>query len=194
MQSSRWRLLLLSVVLGFALAVPAAALAAAGGANLPLCGSSKGVTSVDISTTPSPTTFVSSGHLSHLGAVTATGDELFTPLGLPPVIPYAITGTETLVAANGDELFGTVNGTGVNNSGATSGTNAVTITGGTGRFADASGSYTETYTGEVTSQIGTIVSGPVTTTIRGHINLRRPVIVRRWMATLPRHNCTNGRH
>jgi hypothetical protein len=67
-------------------------------------------------------------------------------------------------------LFGMVDGTGVNNAGATSGTSTVTITGGTGRFADASGSYTETYTGEVTSQIGTIVSGPITTTIEGHIS------------------------
>lgn len=133
----------------------------------------RGVTSVDISTSPSPTTFVSSGHLSHLGAVTATGDELLTPLGLPPVIPYTLTGTETLVAANGDEVVGTVHGSGVNNSGATSGTNVVTITGGTGRFADASGFYTETYTGKVTSQVGTIVSGPVTTTIRGRINLNK---------------------
>ena len=83
-----------------------------------------------------------------------------------------MTGTETLVAENGDELFGTVNGTGVNNAGATGGKNVATITGGTGRFNGASGSYTETYTGAVTSQVGTVISGPVATTIRGHIRLR----------------------
>ena len=162
MPSSRRRLLLLSVVLGLVRGRPAG-----GGWQPPAAPTyrcavvARASTSVDISTTPSPTTFAAAGHLSHLGAVTATGDELFTPLGLPPVIPYTLMGTETLVAANGDELLGTVHGTGVNNSGSTSGTNVVTITGGTGRFADASGSYTETYTGEITSQIGTIVSGPV---------------------------------
>jgi hypothetical protein len=172
--SSRSRVLLSSAVLGVALVSPASAVAAAAGSDLPLTGRSTGVASVDISTNPSPTTFSSAGQLSHLGAFTATGNESFTPLGLPPAIPYTLTGTETLVAANGDKLFGTVDGTGVNNAGATSGTNVVTITGGTGRFADASGSYTETYTGAITSQVGTIVSGPITTTVQGRISVLRP--------------------
>ena len=168
------RLLFASAVLGVALFTPAVAVAAAAGVDLPLTGRSAGVASVDISTNPSPTTFSSSGQLSHLGAFTATGNESFTPLGLPPAIPYALTGTETLVAANGDKLFGTVDGTGVNNAGATSGTNVVAITGGTGRFADASGSYTETYTGAITSQVGTILSGPIATTIQGRISFLLP--------------------
>ena len=168
--SSRSRLFLSSVVLGVALTTPAAAAAAAGGTNLPLKGKSTGTASVDLATNPSPTTFSASGQLSHLGAVTATGEEFLTPLGAPPAIPYSLTGTETIVAANGDELFGMVDGTGVNNAGATSGTNTVTITGGTGRFAGASGSYTETYTGAITSQVGTVVSGPISTAIQGRIS------------------------
>jgi hypothetical protein len=167
---SRRRLFLSGVAVAAALTSPAAARAAPGGTHRPLSGRGTGVASVDISTTPSPTTFSSSGRLSHLGAFTATGSESLAPLGPPPVIPYALTGTETLTAANGDKLFGTVDGTGVNNAGATNGTNVVTITGGTGRFADASGSYTETYTGAITSQVGTIVSGPITTTIQGRIS------------------------
>jgi hypothetical protein len=47
-------------------------------------------------------------------------------------VPYDLTGTTTLVAANGDKLFGTVTGTGTSNivTGQASGTNLVTITGG----------------------------------------------------------------
>jgi hypothetical protein len=58
----------------------------------------------------------------------------------------------------------------VNNAGATTGTSVVTITGDRGRFADGSGSFTETYTGAVISQLVTIVSGPVTTTLQGGIS------------------------
>lgn len=128
--------------------------------------------SVDTSTTPSPTTFSSSGRLSNLGAFTATGSESFTPFGLPPMIPYTLTGTERIVAANGDKLCGTVKGTGVNNSGNAHGMNTVTISGGTGRFADATGSFTETYTAHVTAYVGTTQSGPITTSIQGHLLTR----------------------
>ena len=78
---------------------------------------------------------------------------------------------QPLVAANGNKLFGTVNGTGVNDTvGLTAqGTNVVTITGGTGRFADATGTYTETYSSSYVAS-GTTVTGPVTTTARGQIS------------------------
>jgi hypothetical protein len=82
-------------------------------------------------------------------------------------------GTQTVVAANGDQLFGTLTGVGVNDiaTSAASGTNVITITGGTGRFSDATGSYTVTYKSQATSMIGTIESGPVTTTFEGALNL-----------------------
>jgi hypothetical protein len=163
------RILLLGLGLGIGLMGTAASQAAASGKNLSLNGKSKGVTSVDISTNPSPLTFSSTGHLSHLGAFVALGNESYTPLGLPPVIPYSVTGTETVVAKNGDELFGSVTGTGVNNSGATKGTNVVTVTGGTGALAGATGTYTERYTGKIFGQIGSSQVGPMTTIIRGHI-------------------------
>ncbi|HEY1508699.1 MAG TPA: hypothetical protein VGF93_06845 [Solirubrobacteraceae bacterium] len=170
MISLRRRFVLSSLVLGVAAISPAVALGA-NSTNLPLKGKSTAVVATDISTTPATVTVSSSGHFSHLGAFIAIGNESLTPLGAPPVIPYRLTGSETLIMANGDNVFGAVNGTGVNNSGATSGTNLVTITGGTGRFANAAGSYTETYTGQIFSQIGTTMLGPVHTTIRGHIRL-----------------------
>jgi hypothetical protein len=165
------RIFVSGLILGGGLIGPAVSHAAASGTKLSLNGKSKGVASVDTSTNPSPVTFSSTGHLSHLGAFVALGNELFTPLGASPVLPYSITGTETVVARNGDELFGSVTGTGVNNSGATRGTNVVTITGGTGALAGATGSYTETYKGRVFGQVGSSLVGPLTTIIRGHISL-----------------------
>jgi hypothetical protein len=169
MTSPRWRLFLSSLVLGVALISPAASLGAAHGTNRPLTGKSTGTATLSLLTGATTSQF--SGQLSHLGAFTGTADELFTPLGLPPLIPYTLMGTETLVAANGEELFGTVNGTGLNNTvGLTAqGTNVVTITGGTGRFAGATGTYTETYSSSYVVS-GTTVTGPFTTTAQGQIS------------------------
>jgi hypothetical protein len=97
--------------------------------------------------------------------------DFLTPQGPGPVIPFTITGAETVLVANGDQLFGTVTGSGVNNSGATSGKDVVTVTGGTGGFAGATGSYTERYTGHIFSQIGASVVGPLHTIFRGRITL-----------------------
>ena len=57
------------------------------------------------------------------------------------VAQYDAAGTTTMVATNGDKLFGAVTGSGSNNvvTGDGSGTNTVVITGGTGRFAYAIG-------------------------------------------------------
>lgn len=169
MTSPRWRVFLSTLVLGVALISPTGALGATHGTNRPLTGKSTGTATVNLLSGATTSQF--SGELSHLGAFTGTAIELFTPVGLPPLIPYTLTGTETLVAANGNKLFGTVNGTGLNNTGdlTAQGKNVVTITGGTGRFADATGTFTETYsTSYVVS--GTAATGPVTTAAQGHIS------------------------
>ena len=58
-------------------------------------------------------------------------------------IPFQLSGTTTFHAANGDQLFTSFTGTSTPNG---NGTNTVVfnyeITGGTGRFTDASGSFT----------------------------------------------------
>jgi hypothetical protein len=170
--SPRKRLLLSSLVLGVGLISPAVALAGPGGTDLPLRGQTSGVLSFDSST--GMFTSSSSGVGSLLGAFTVTNSGSLMPTGFnPPFVPYTVMGTQTAVAANGDQLFGTLNGVGVNNSAtsAASGTNTITITGGTGRFANATGSYTVTYKSQATSMIGTIESGRVTTTFQGSINL-----------------------
>jgi hypothetical protein len=165
-----WRVFLSGLVVGVGLISPTLALGAPNG-DLTLNGKATGVASTDTSTNPSPVTVSGVGRISHLGEVVVLANDFLTPHGPVPMIPYTITGTETLIVANGAQLFGTVTGTGVNNSGATSGMNVVTITGGTGGFAGATGSYTETYTGHIFSSIGPNVVGPLHTIFRGRITL-----------------------
>ena len=81
------------------------------------------------------------GHLSPLGADTGYDNLAFTLTG-PSTFTY--TGTRTFVAANGDKLFSAITGKGTFTSTAAHSTETDTITGGTGRFAGASGTYTDT--------------------------------------------------
>jgi hypothetical protein len=164
------RLFLSGLVFGVGLISPAAALGAPNG-KLTFNGKADGVATTDTSTNPSPVTVSGVGRISHLREVVVLAHDFLTPHGPGPVIPYSITGTETVIVANGDQLFGAVTGTGVNNSGATQGTDVVTITGGTGGFSGATGSYTEKYTGHIFSQMGTNLVGPLHTVFRGHITL-----------------------
>jgi len=132
-----------------------------------LSGSGTKVYTVDTSTNPSPTTAVSSGQLSHLGAFTGSASLVTTVVGLS----YTLTGTQTLVAANGDKLLGNLSGNGVLDLalGTLTDTNVVTITGGTGRFNDAIGTYQETESGTFNFPT-TPTTANTTTTISGQIS------------------------
>jgi hydroxyethylthiazole kinase-like sugar kinase family protein len=69
---------------------------------------------------------------------------------------FTYTGTDTLVAANGNEVFSTLTGSGTFTSTTTTQSSQVnTITGGTGRYADASGTFTETISSVVVSVTAT---------------------------------------
>jgi len=87
-----------------------------------------------------PTLYVNlngSGHATHLGRYTVSNQSVVD------LLTFAGTGTAHIVAANGDSIFADVVGQGV-----TSGPDffsiveKYTITGGTGRFAGATGSFT----------------------------------------------------
>jgi hypothetical protein len=137
------------------------ALTSAGGGARPVTGNANGTATF---ASGAGTTRVA-GHLSQLGAFTASSTFTLTATGFsPPFVPYEITGTTTFVAANGDELYGSMTGTGTTNlsTGDASGLNVVTITGGTGRFVDAIGTLAERYT-------SSIVGGTITLTIQGVI-------------------------
>ena len=78
---------------------------------------------------------------------------------------FSWTGTETTVAANGDRLFATVSGAGTLGPPIQS-TAVHTITGGTGRFAHASGTFTTTAVSSSVSIVGSVetVTSPLTFT------------------------------
>jgi hypothetical protein len=77
-------------------------------------------------------------HLTHLGLTTGTSLETATLTATGSVFVTTVTYT----AANGDQLFTVQNGTGaVPANGVINFTFTETVTGGTGRFADASGSF-----------------------------------------------------
>ena len=86
----------------------------------------------------SPTDFVGSGHATHLGRYTEVGSASFSPTDDPTVLQ--IDGCVILTAANGDQLYELVNGYLNGLTGAITAT--VTYVGGTGRFADATGTAT----------------------------------------------------
>jgi hypothetical protein len=165
-------LLILMSLLALAVVAPAAAVAKQGGTDRPLKGSGSGTTTVNVATTPFPGSTEGTARLSHLGktsyssnfAVTLTGPDTFT-----------IAGTQTFVAANGDMLFLSFSGTGtfagVFAPGQTTETRlSYAVTGGTGRFDDASGTLTGTVLGEVTSVVGATGTGPHTFTAEGRIS------------------------
>jgi hypothetical protein len=87
-----------------------------------------------------------------------------------------VSGTGTLVAANGDQVFVTLTGTATPPSPIpfvgelVDFTFVSTITGGTGRFSDASGTVTSTGSQEVVSVVGPTVGSRETTTHRGRIS------------------------
>jgi hypothetical protein len=123
---------------GLALAVgalvPASALPAAGGSDLPVGGTSSGLGDVNLSTGQGHT--FTTGPFSHFGLTTVEQHSQLVPTG---PTSFTFTSTWTATAANGDEMHGTSVGTGT----ATDPTHSTfqgtyTSTGGTGRFADAS--------------------------------------------------------
>ncbi|GAA4437106.1 hypothetical protein GCM10023188_30940 [Pontibacter saemangeumensis] len=80
------------------------------------------------------------GQFSHMGkSIVVTN----TTLNLTPPPPFITNGTNVITAANGDELHSSFTGTAVpQQDGRLLVTVNHTITGGTGRFYDASGHYT----------------------------------------------------
>ena len=156
--SLRRLIFLSSLVLAVAALSPAAASGAANGTDRPLSGTVTATTHDNLST----------------GMDTADGAFLFTHLGKGTFHEYTTsstqtgntftyTATETYVAANGDKMFTTVVTTG--------GAGVDTITGGTGRFADASGTFTVFHDPPVTvSVVGLIFTATGTSTYEGQIS------------------------
>ena len=106
---------------------------AKGGSELPFNGSYEGLETVG--TVSSHHHLDAAGNATHLGRFTVTADWTVTMAG-------AIETSSTWTAANGDELFTRFTRRGVFVPPTATFTETHTITGGTGRFAPASGTFT----------------------------------------------------
>ena len=74
------------------------------------------------------------------------------------------------MAANGDEIYTTATGTGTLTATGSEATLVSTITGGTGRFADASGTLTTAITSEIVSAVGSTLTTADTEIHQGRIS------------------------
>jgi hypothetical protein len=128
---------LASLALTLAALTPATALAKTGGTDRPLKSTGLGTTTLNVLTGEfsSEATEI----ISHVGKATSSNTGTLTVTG-----PGTFTATAdfTIVASNGDELTGVLNGTGTFTAADSDATFITTITGGTGRFEGASGEAT----------------------------------------------------
>ena len=156
---------LTGLVLALAATSPSAALAAAHGTDRPLTGTNTGTGTLNLDTGAQTVNF--SGQLSHLGADTGHADLTLT---FTSASTFTYTGTRTFVAANGDEVFSAVMGSGTSTPPTAESTETDTITGGTGRFAGATGTYTNTVSSVIVSVTDTTVTTRVTAAVQGQIS------------------------
>jgi hypothetical protein len=150
----------LALVLALATLGPASALANAGGTDRPVKGAGSGTISLDQA---GAFTGEAKGVSGHLGNYTVHLEGTGAPT---PEANFFGSGTATAVAANGDEFTGTVT---VTTTGPTT-TVVVKVTGGTGRFADASGTLTIICRTISLSQAGQLLISEVQCRLTGEIS------------------------
>lgn len=133
--SMRKATVLAGLVLAVAALSPVSALAKAGGTDRPVKGIASGTVSINVPGLAVTGDFT--GIVAHLGKVTS---HLDAGIALTPQGTAVVTGAQTVVGANGDQLTGDVTITGpAPTPGVHSNIGVITVTGGTGRFEDASG-------------------------------------------------------
>ena len=156
--------LLASVVVAVTALSPSAA-PTAHGTSRPLTGTGTGTTTLNLRTGAATADFT--GHLSPLGAETGHDDLTFTPTSAST---FSYTGTRTFVAANGGKLFSAITGSGTFTRTTAHSPETDTITGGTGRFAGASGTYKDTISSVVVSATATSQTSRFTAVAEGKIS------------------------
>jgi hypothetical protein len=100
------------------------------------------------------------GQATHLGRYSAG---FVFDITIGGTAPSTTTGTFTLTAANGDSISGTFTGTGIVANGFVTIVENATITEGTGRFANATGSFTVNRLGSQSTLLssGTLSNGTI---------------------------------
>jgi hypothetical protein len=160
--------LLAGALLALGVLGPGLALGDAHGTNLPFKGTMNGTSTVDLTTLSGG---VADGHAVLTGTTTHFGlrtSELNVRINLPAL---TYTGTFLWTAANGDQMWGMVVGTGTRED-ATHVTWVVdhTSTGGSGRFADASATWTAIARLTTVSNDGVTVVNDVEGTFEGQLS------------------------
>jgi hypothetical protein len=157
-----------SLLVAMAVAAPGVAVGSKGGTDRPFKGTGSGTTTANLATGVG--TAEGTARLSHFGKSTYQLDVTFAPSG-PNT--FSLEGTAMLVAANGDTVFSTLTGTttatGIGVGETAEQTVVFTITGGTGRLADASGTFRAAVTTETVSLVGTALFNRDTFSARGRI-------------------------
>jgi hypothetical protein len=159
------RFTIILALLAVAAASPAAALGKTKGTVRPANGTSSSSTSVDIAAGKG--SVVGGGRLSQLGRFSFTND--ITSFKLTGPDTFSLELTAILVAANGDRVCTSATGKGTLTATGSETTLVSTITGGTGRFARASGTTTSQITSEVVSTVGTTLTTRDTETHKGRM-------------------------
>jgi hypothetical protein len=160
------RFTLILAVLAVAALTPPAALGKANGTARPQTGKSSSTTTLDVATGTG--SVAGNGQLSHLGRFTFTNDITSRTLTGPDT--FSLTLTATLAAANGDKVCMAATGTGTLTPTGSETTLVSTITGGTGRFADASGTITSRISSANVTSLGTSLTTRDTLTHKGRIS------------------------
>jgi hypothetical protein len=144
------------------------AFAAEDGTDRPLRGNGEAITTLNLCAAPLSGTISGPLHTSHLGLTTTALNFTITPVTPSTALQ---SGSGTFTAANGDLLFVDFSGIITITSPTTNESTLVfTITGGTGRFGDATGTFTVTAIGGVTSSSGCTQTLRHTTTSDGTIS------------------------
>jgi hypothetical protein len=149
----RGRLALLFVVATTGVAAgPAAAVAAPGGTDRPVAGTASGTNAISLGT--GRFTSDASGLVSHLGRTSFHIEGTFGLTGAG----VSVSGLMTATSASGDSLTGPFAGSGTTAAGTIDLIATFTPSGGTGRFADASGALSGTIHERILSVTGGVLS------------------------------------
>ena len=162
----RKAIMIAGLILALGVLAPVGALGKAGGTDRPFKGTASGNVTVRLGA-PLHLTIDINGVATHFGKYRTHIDADGTIIG-GEVVAH---GTFTIVAANGDRQTGTTTITGPLPSGNVHVSTAVlTITGGTGRFADASGTITSVNLVTPTCFAGPSCPGLITETLVGRLS------------------------